>query len=106
MDNTKEYIVCAAILRVKPKNLKFYRNVKPNIQDMEIGYRHGDIIHRFNVSAKGKILKRPIVSKSPKAQGFMTSKGRFVDRKEAGKIAFECGQIDKENDYLFSEDIY
>ena len=38
--------------------------------------------------------------------GFLTSDDKFVDRKEAGKIAFESGQIKVPNDCLFSEDLY
>jgi len=38
-------------------------------------------------------------------QGFITSRNRFVDRKEGGKIAFEAGQISKPTKFLFSEDI-
>lgn len=36
-------------------------------------------------------------------QGFVTDIGLFVDRKEAGRIAFEAGQIDKLIDFLQSE---
>jgi len=42
-------------------------------------------------------------------QGFLTSKGRFVDRKEAWKIAREADQIDEDGGHakeLFSEDLY
>jgi hypothetical protein len=42
-------------------------------------------------------------------QGFMTSTGRFVDRKEAWEIAVASGQIDENRGYnkeLFSEDLY
>jgi len=42
-------------------------------------------------------------------QGFLTSKGRFVDRKEAWKIALDAGQIDANGGFekeLFSEDLY
>lgn len=42
-------------------------------------------------------------------QGFLTSKGRFVNRKEAYNIALEAGQIDCNGGYckeLFSEDLY
>lgn len=41
-------------------------------------------------------------------QGFMTSMGRFVNRKEAAEIAYNCGQIeDKEKlSLFFSEDIF
>ena len=42
-------------------------------------------------------------------QGFMTSSGRFVDRREAWRIAFAYGQIGEDGGYnheLFSEDLY
>ena len=39
-------------------------------------------------------------------QGFLTSKDRFVNREKGGKIAFAVGQIDKETNCLFSEDLY
>lgn len=39
-------------------------------------------------------------------QGFLTSKGRFVDRKEAAKIAFSAGQISDQKEELYSEDLY
>ncbi|MCK9273426.1 hypothetical protein M0P65_07865 [Candidatus Gracilibacteria bacterium] len=40
-------------------------------------------------------------------QGFLTSKGNFVDREVAWDIAFHAGQImDEENKTLFSEDLY
>lgn len=39
-------------------------------------------------------------------QGFLTSDNIFLDRKEAGKLAFEVGQIEKVTECLFSEDIY
>lgn len=38
-------------------------------------------------------------------QGFVTDTGEFVDRKEAGRIAFEAGQINKPTDCLFSENL-
>ena len=42
-----------------------------------------------------------------KVQGFLTSKNRFVDRKEAYKIALQAGQVEgKEREKLFSEDLY
>ena len=39
-------------------------------------------------------------------QGFLSSDNRFLDRREAGAVAFAAGQIEKENDHLYSEDIY
>lgn len=105
MDNTKEYILCAALKRKVPRNTNSYH--QNDLDQIEIGYRHHDIRNRFGDE----------VSCSPKDQGFYTSKGRFVDRKEAMKIALASGQIDYENARhcvngvykykdLFSEDLY
>ena len=88
IDTTKEYILCAAIKRLTPKEcVPYYDN---DISDIEIGYRHHDILQRFNGE----------VSKKSYHQGFYTSKGRFVDRNEAMMIAFFAGQVDKEKAVL------
>lgn len=39
-------------------------------------------------------------------QGFLTSANNFVDREQAGRIAYNAGQIKDEIDMLFSEDLY
>jgi hypothetical protein len=39
-------------------------------------------------------------------QGFVTDDGRFVEREEAAKIAFDAGQIGQPKKYLFSEDVF
>lgn len=83
MDNSKEYILCAALRRLKPKETNSYYN--NDLDGIEIGYRHHDIRNRF----LGE------VSCSPFDQGFYTSKGRFVDRIEGMKIAYDCGQVPK-----------
>lgn len=99
MEN-KEYILCAAIKRITTKDcVKHYYN--NDIYDIEIGYRHCDIFGRFKEE----------VSRKSFDQGFYTSKGRFVDRKEAMQIAIECGQVLEKNLHnpsigLFSEDLY
>lgn len=105
IDNTKEYILCAACRRKVPRNTNSYHH--NDLDLIEIGYRHHDIRNRFGDE----------ISCSPKDQGFYTSKGRFVSREEAMEIAFNCGQI-KFNAYtetidgeivwrpLFSEDLY
>ena len=36
----------------------------------------------------------------------MTSKGRYVDRKEAAEIAYNAGQTEEKKSFLYSEDIY
>lgn len=98
IDNSKEYILCAAIKRKVTNDCpKVYHKEYQDIYDVELGWRHCDILHRF----------RGVVSTNSKDQGFYTSKGRFVDRFEAVKIAFNCGQIDTDElVQLYSEDLY
>lgn len=86
IDNSKEYILCAAIRRLKPKitdneNFPYYKGTN-DILNIELGFRHHDIYQRFD----GEL------SLKNKDQGFYTSKGRFVDRYEAAYIAEQAGQ--------------
>ena len=62
---------------------------------MALGFRHPDILYKYG----------DVIDKSDTG-GFMTSLGRYVDRQEAAKIAFAAGQIDREKNRLFSEDVY
>lgn len=39
-------------------------------------------------------------------QGFLTSKNRFVDRTEGGKIDFSAGQTEELKETLYSEDLW
>lgn len=121
IDNSKEYIVCAAYLQTKnthnrqkmidkqhkdPKSI--YYKPHNEVFDMRLGFRHPDIIYQYGDEINNK----------ESDGGFMTSKGRYVDRITAMKIAYECGQVSKEkairndkyikNGYwpLYSEDIY
>lgn len=66
------------------------------------GRRHSDC---FQAMIKDGVLPS---SRSKEVQGFMTEGGQFVDRKEAYKIAVECGQIkdDSRTKILISEDLY
>lgn len=81
MENKKEYILCAAIKRLKPKECTPYHN--NDICNIEIGFRHHDIFQRF----PGE------VSKKSNDQGFYTSNGRFVGRHEAMLIAWKAEQV-------------
>lgn len=95
----EEYILCSAIKRIEPKGTQMY--YENDLHLIEIGYRHCDIFAYYP----------GLVSRSPCDQGFYTSKGRFVDRKIAMKIALKCGQVLEENLHnpligLFSEDLY
>ena len=90
IDNSKEYILCAAIRRKQPREGSPYWEGTNDIMDIEIGYRHHDIFHRFNNRGDYE------VSILMEDQGFYTSKGRFVDRYEGMKIAYEAGQVSEE----------
>lgn len=94
MRNDKEYILCAAIKRKSRKEVPnpYYEGTN-DILGIEVGYRHHDIYARF----KGEL------DLTPEAQGFYTSKGRFVGRVEAMKVAYEAGQVD-EKTALVTED--
>ena len=91
-----ERILCTAIKRKEPTG-------KADFSDDHLcilGYRHYNIKHNF----------KDLIDKSLKAEGFYTSKGRFVDRAEAYKIAKKAGQIKNNNKrlipYLVSGDLY
>lgn len=86
MDNKKEYILCAAIKRIEPKNCMPHHEGTNDICNIEIGFRHHDIFQRF----PGE------VSKKSDDQGFYTSNGRFVNRYEAMFIAWKAEQISTE----------
>lgn len=59
------------------------------------GKRHSDIF-----------IQKPIGFLRNGEQGFITEKGEFVNREQAVKIAFDCGQIKAQKSELFSEDLY
>lgn len=65
------------------------------------GYRHDVIIRAY---PPGFFISRGEECNS--IQGFVTDKGKFLNRKEAGKHAYECGQINKLINCLMSEDLY
>ena len=87
IDNSKEYILCAAWLRKEPRYVESnpYRGGTNEILNIEIGYRHHDIYLRF----------RDELSLEDGAMGFYTSKGRFVSREDGMKIAYESGQVEE-----------
>lgn len=90
-----EIILCAAILRKSKRDVTVYHEGINDISKIEIGYRHHDILQRF----KNEVNKHNV------AQGFYTSKGRFVTRCEAMYIAFKAGQVPKEIAISNKEDV-
>ena len=63
---------------------------------MATGWRHADILYKWGKEAIDQ----------DDCGGFMTSKGRYVDRTEAAKIAVAAGQCEPNKTYLYSEDLY
>ena len=85
----KEYILCAAWKRISPRKTidnSIPYHIPNDILNIELGYRHHDIYARFGNE----------LSLESDAMGFYTSYGRFVNRVEGMKIAYEAGQVDKE----------
>lgn len=98
MDNTKEYIVCSAYKTKKSSPVCYQKsclkhksltknklNELDDIYELRLGRYHVEIIQMF-----GKEIDED-------TDGFYTSYGRWVDRKQAMEIALECGQVQKEN---------
>jgi hypothetical protein len=114
IDNSKEYILCAAYKRVKPRKCKPYHPGVNEICWLEIGYRHHDILQRFavkhlwliNLFSKLKLGKIALTCYKnfqvvdPMTAGFYTSKGRWVNRYEGMKIALEAGQVPEDKAYI------
>lgn len=101
IDNSKEYILCAAIHfdYNGEKTLHCCKNVDSGI--VVCGRRHHNVftlLHQLG-------LKRKDFGKE--TQGFITSHDRFLNRKEARDLAIENGQIETaEYSQLYSEDLY
>lgn len=92
-----EYILCAA---VHLDNGTKYQHQPINIESGIVitGRRHHNAIYLETLLGwcqYGKIH-----------DGFLTSKDRFVDRKEGANIAFAVGQITRDSECLVSEDLY
>ena len=82
--------IIAAAYKVKPEyayqgNTVYKTKCKEadDIYNCRIARHHAEILHLF-----GNIVDH-------KTDGFYTSYGRWVDRKEAAQIALACGQIKK-----------
>lgn len=104
-----EYILCAAIWY---KDIPIKRTIEHNVLPINCdkglvfcGFRHTYCMYTM-VSVTGL---RSIQSEiGEEIQGFLTSKNRFVDRKEAMSIAILSKQVSSLNnsDQLYSEDLY
>lgn len=97
----EEYILCAAIWFDDGKK---YNHQPKNIESGLVfcGLRHCAIFPQIG----GTVGERQKFGFYQKAQGFLTSKNRFVEREEAGRIAYEAKQTDRLIKRLKSEDLY
>ena len=96
----KEYILCAAMYY--DDGIHHKGQPSGTITGFIIpGYRHDHAI-----SIEYYLIQIWHQNKIPAKAGFLTSKGRFVDRKEGGQIAYDAGQISKPTDCLTSEHLY
>ena len=97
-NNKPEYVICAAIhFKDGEQHVHQPKNITEGF--VICGRRHHNcfIAKRWTEYSEVKGLQ---------VQGFLTSKDNFLDRKEAGALAFKAGQISEETDCLFSEDLY
>jgi len=58
------------------------------------------------VDCRGGDMDKALRNFKEDEQGFLTSKDRFVNRKEGGEIAYAAGQTSNLRKTLFSEDLY
>lgn len=112
IDNSGEYILCAAIWY---KEIPLKRDDFPGgfcrPLNCETGLVFSGLRHHNCLYQKAALTGLADHESGPNIQGFLTSKNRFVDRKEALEIALKTGQVDPKNlgnprIGLFSEDIY
>ena len=105
--NNPEYVLCAAI------HFNDYEEYEHQPRNIERGYvicgrRHHNIYATVMIiNGKSMTAIEKMTEANGKAiQGFLTSKDRFLNREEAGKLAYEMKQITKITKCLFSEDLY
>ena len=93
----QERLICAAIYWDDGiEHVHCARNIKTGWA--VCGWRHHNIIQVLKQMGKPR--------SDPYIEGFMTTKGRFVDREEAAQIAAEIGIKIKKGEKLTSEDLY
>ena len=88
IDTSKEWVLCAAIWYkdgTKAPRGFIAQNISSGVV---IGqWRHGNVINAYR-----QLTGKPTIGE---VQGFITSKGNFVDRWQGMKLAYEAGQVDK-----------
>lgn len=106
---TEEYILCAAIWYKNIPLKKEIPGVRPKNIDhglVVLGHRHGQCIWTVSCLTGLRTVTYAEDATGEHEQGFLTNSNRFVSREEGAKIAFNAGQIKKEKETLYSEDLY
>jgi hypothetical protein len=109
-----ERILCAAIYvdtgKAEPPRRSY---TYPKTGLVFPGWRHGDCftllgawIQGLSEEEKARIEAIQECQLRGANQGFLTSKGRYVDREEAAEIAFKAGQTETQLRSLMSENLY
>jgi hypothetical protein len=110
MDKTREYILCAAIWYKDIPLKKEIPQVLPKNCDrglVVLGHRHGQAMWTMSSLTGLRSVENGEDSVGSYVQGFLTNKNKFVDRKEAARIAILAEQIsDTQKETLYSEDLY
>lgn len=105
----KEYILCAAIWYKEIPLKKEIPQVLPKNCDkglVVLGHRHGQCMWTMGSLTGLRSVTNAVDGVGEYEQGFLTNTNRFVDRKEAGQIAFKAGQTEELKTTLYSEDLY
>lgn len=111
MSTAQERILCAAIWvdtgKAEPPRRSY---TYPATGLLFCGWRHGDCFTTLRAWAEHLTSRERFEigeeQLAGRHQGFLTSRGRYVDREEAMKVARAAGQADSVKRDLFSEDLY
>lgn len=99
-----EYIIASAIHYDTGRIHRFQSGYGIKTGYVICGFRHPHIIAIQTINKTWLVNKEMGVIKTE--QGFITSRGRYVNREEAAEIAYNSGQIETKLKRLFSEDVF
>jgi len=112
VESQPELIICSAIWFDHPEYQDEHRPMNLERGMVVAGMRHHNIRQTISLlmGRKKNQTKYLEFVNSRVAEGFLTNKNRFVDRKEAAELALRNGQTTLERirkiDFLYSEDLY
>lgn len=111
VESQPELIICSAVWFDHPEYQDIHRPMNLESGMVVAGMRHHNIWQTISLlMGKENKERRLEFVNSRVADGFLTNKNRFVDRKEAAELALMNGQTTLERirkiDFLYSEDLY